>query len=77
MLKLASVALAATLGVAGMALAAPAEAHPYVGVSVGVPVAPLAYAPAYGPFRYAYGPYWRPGFDRYGRGRFYRRWNRC
>ena len=91
MYKIASIALTAALGIAGMAKSMPAEAHPYVGVGVGVPgvvvvepglrpvVAP-GFVPAYygyGPYRYGRGPYWRPGFGRYDHGRFYRHWNRC
>jgi hypothetical protein len=65
MYKIASIALSAALGVAGIATTMPAEAHPYVGVGI---------CP---PYRYAHGPYWRPGFGRYEHGRFYRRWDRC
>jgi hypothetical protein len=78
MIKLASLALTAALGVAGLAQSAPLEAHPYLGVGIGVPTVPVAYGPAYyGPYRNGYGQYWRPGFERYGRGHYYRHWNRC
>jgi hypothetical protein len=73
MLKIASIALSAALGVAGIATTVPAEAHPYVSVGIGVP----GFAPAYyAPYRYEHSPYWRPGFGRYEHGRFYRRWDR-
>ena len=74
MYKIASVALTAALGVAGVAHSVPAEAHPYVSVGIGFPgvavVEPFAYAPAfYGPYYYEHG--------RYGRrdDRFHRRWD--
>ena len=81
MYKIASIALNAALGIAGVAQSMPAEAHPYVSVGVQVPgvavVEPAGLMPAYyGPHRYARGPYFRPGF-RYERGRFYRHWDRC
>lgn len=59
MVKLTGVALSAVLGVAGVAHSLPAQAGPYVGLSVGVPVVvapPLAYAPA--GYYYARPPYW-------------------
>jgi hypothetical protein len=78
--KLAALALAAVLGVAGMGYAKPAEARVYIGVGIGLPgvavVAPpvVAYPPAgvYGPYYYGrpyypypYPYYYRPGFVRY------------
>ena len=78
MIKIASLILASSLGVAGMAQSAPAEAHPFLRVGVGFPlVEPIAIAPAYyGPGYYGYSPYWRPGYARFGHERFYRRWYR-
>lgn len=84
MYKIASVALTAALGVAAVTQSAPAEAHPYVSVDIGLPgiaVAPFAYAsPYYGyapayyrPYYYAHGGYWRRDFDR---DRFHHRWDR-
>lgn len=79
MYKLASVALTAALGIAGVAQSAPAEAHPYVSVGFGLPGvavgAPFAYAPAYGAHYYAHGGYWRRDFDRDRDDRFHRRWD--
>jgi hypothetical protein len=76
--KLAALALVALLGVAGMGYAKPAEARVYIGVGIGLPVAPppvLAYPAAvgvYGPYYYGrpyyYPYYYRPGFVRYGYG---------
>jgi hypothetical protein len=76
MMKIASLVLASSLGVAGLAQSMPAEAHPFV--RVGVPlVEPVAIAPAYyGRGYYGYSPYWRPGYVRFGHERFYRRWYR-
>lgn len=84
MYKLASVALTAALGVAGVTQSIPAEAHPYVGVGIGFPgvavAAPFAYAPAYyGPYDHARGRYWRHEYerDRYDHDRFHHEhWNR-
>jgi hypothetical protein len=71
MYKLASVALSAVLGVAGIAGTAPAEARPIVSVGIGLPgiavVEPFGYYRPY-PIYYAHGPYWRPGYVRYGYG---------
>jgi hypothetical protein len=71
MYKFASVALSAVLGVAGVASSATAEAHPYVSVGIGLPgiavVEPFGYYRPY-PIHYAHGPYWRPGYVRYGYG---------
>ena len=83
MYKIASVALTAALGVAGVTQSVPAEAHPYVSVGIDLPgvaiVAPFAYSPYYGyapaysgPFYYAHGRYWRRDYDRDER--FHRRW---
>ena len=88
MIKIASVVLASSLGLAGLAQSTPAEAHPYLSVGVGLPVispveiSPVYYAPRhYGPAYYgagywSYSPYWRPGYVRYGHERFYRHWYR-
>jgi hypothetical protein len=78
MIKFASIALAAGLGLAAVAQSAPAVAHPYVRVGVGLPfVEPVAIAPAYyGRGYYDYSPYWRPGYARFGHERFYRHWYR-
>jgi len=79
MYKLASVALTAALGVAGVAQSVPAEAHPYVSVGLGIPgvaVEPFAYAPAYyGAYYRARGEYWRHDYDRDRGDRFHRRWD--
>jgi hypothetical protein len=80
MYKLASVALSAALGVAGVARTAPAEADPYISVGIGFPgvavVAP-AYAPAYyGPYYYWQGRYWHHDYDRYRDERLHGRWDR-
>ena len=81
MYKIASVALAAALGVAGVAKSVPAEAHPYISVGVDFPgvaiVEPYAYAPAYyRPYYYAHDRYWRRDYDRDRDYRFHRRWDR-
>jgi hypothetical protein len=78
MIKIASVILASSLGIAGIAQSAPVEAHPIVRVGIGFPViAPVAVAPAYyGQGYYSYSPYWRPGYVRFGHERSYRRWYR-
>jgi hypothetical protein len=87
MYKIASIALTAALGVAGVAQSVTAEAHPYVSVGIGLPgiavVAPIAYAPPYygyapaynGPYYYAHGRYWRHDYDRDRDDRFHRRWD--
>jgi hypothetical protein len=74
MMKIASIVLASSLGIAGVAQVTPAEAHPFVRVVAGVPfVEPVAIAPAYyGRGYYGYSPYWRPGYARFGHERFYR-----
>jgi hypothetical protein len=78
MIKIASIVLASSLGIAGLAQSAAAEAHSYFRVGVGLPIiAPVAIAPAYyGPGYWGYSPYWRPGYVRFGHDRFYRRWYR-
>jgi hypothetical protein len=79
MYKLASVALSAALGVAGVAQTAPAKADPYISVGIGFPgVAVVAspYAPAYyGPYYYWQGRYWHRDYDRDRDDRFHRRWD--
>jgi hypothetical protein len=80
MYKIASIALTAALGVAGVAQSQPAEAHPYVAVGIGYPgavvVEPYAFAPAYyGPYYYGHGRYWHHGYDRY-RYEHFRHWDR-
>lgn len=84
MLKIASIALTAVVGMGGIAAAIPAEAHPYITVGVGLPrvvVEPFAYAPAYYPpfvWGYGYGPggYWRRDYDRDRYEHFHHRWDR-
>jgi len=80
MYKIASVALTAALGIAGVAQSQPAEAHPYVGVGIGYPgavvVEPVGYAPGfYRPYDYWHGRYWHHGYDRY-RYEHFRHWER-
>jgi hypothetical protein len=80
MYKLASVALSAALGVAGVAQSVPAEAHPYVSVGIGVPgavvVEPFSYAPGYyGSYYYVHGGYWHRDYDRDRYDRFHRHWD--
>jgi hypothetical protein len=80
MYKLASVALAAALGVAAVAQSVPAEAHPYVSVGISFPgvavVEPFSYAPAYyAPHYYAHGRYWHRDYDRDGDDHFRRHWD--
>jgi hypothetical protein len=70
MYKIASIALTAALGVAGVAQSQPAEAHPYVAVGIGYPYAPVYYAPYYW-----HGRYWHHGYDRYRYDHF-RHWDR-
>lgn len=84
MYKLASVALSAALGVAGVAHSVTAEAHPYVSVGIGFPrvavVEPFAYAPGYyapyftGPYYRGYDRYWHRDYDRDRYEHFHRRW---
>ena len=78
MIKLASIVLASSLGVAGLAQSTPAEAHPFVRVGVALPlVETVAIAPAYyGRGYWGYSPYWRPGYVHFGHDRYYRRWYR-
>ena len=80
MYKLASVALSAALGVAGVAHSVTAEAHPYVTVGIGFPrvavVEPFAYAPGYyAPYYYGYGRYWHRDYDRDRYEHFHRHWD--
>ena len=80
MYKLASVALSAALGVAGVAQSVPAEAHPYVSVGIGFPgvavVEPFVYAPAYyRPYYRAHGRYWHRDYDRDRDDHFRRDWD--
>lgn len=75
MYKLASVALTAVLGVAGVAQTTTAKADPYISVGIGFPgvavVAPY-YAPAYYRPYYWQGRYWHRDYDR---DRFHRGWD--
>jgi hypothetical protein len=82
MFKLATVALTAVVGMAGIAASVPAEAHPYVSVGIGLPgvvVEPFAYAPGYyAPYAYVRGPYghyWRRDYDRDRYAHFHHRWD--
>jgi hypothetical protein len=78
MFKLASVALTAALGIAAVASSQPVEAHPYVSVGIGEPIAAPSVMPAYyRPYYYVHGPYGRPGFDPYRHVHYYRHWDRC
>jgi hypothetical protein len=85
MYKLASVALSAALGIAGVSHSVSAEAHPYVRVGIALPgialpsvavvepsYAPGYYAPYYYAPYYAHGRYWHR--DRYEH--FHRHWDR-
>lgn len=81
MFKLATVAMTAAIGAAGVAASVPAEAHPYVSVGVGLPevfVGPVAYAPRYyAPYAYVHGPeghYWHRDYD-HGRYDFHHHWD--
>jgi hypothetical protein len=74
MYKIASVALTAALGVAGVAQSQPAEAHPYVVVEP-YAFAPAYYAPYYWHGQYWHGRYWHHGYDRY-RYEHFHRWDR-
>jgi hypothetical protein len=73
--KLAALALATALGIAGMGYAKSADAGVVVGVGVGLPgvalvAPPYAYPPAvgiYAPY-YRGWPYYGPGFARFGYG---------
>ena len=80
MYKLASVALSAVLGVAGVAQSMPAQAHPYVSVGIGFPgvavVEPVSYAPGYyAPYYYAHGRCWHRDYDRDRDDHFRRHWD--
>jgi hypothetical protein len=72
MIKLASFALSAALGVAGVAQSLPAAAYPVVSAREGVVVAPAVYVPIrYRPY-YVHDRYWHHGYYRYDR--FHRGW---
>jgi hypothetical protein len=80
MYKLASVALSAALGIAGVSHSMSAEAHPYVRVGIALPgvavVEPFAYAPGYySPYYYPHGPYWHRDYDRDRYEHFHRHWD--
>ncbi len=85
MYKLASVALSAALGIAGVSHSASAEAHPYVRVGIALPdvavVEPFAYAPGYyapyhhAPYYYAPGRYWHRDYDHDRYEHFHRHWD--
>lgn len=80
MLKTATIALSAALGIAALAHGSPAQADPHVRVGIRVPglvvVAPLVRAPVYyRPYAYWYAhPYWRRDGDRDDFARFHRDW---
>ena len=88
MYKLASVALSAALGIAGVSHSVSAEAHPYVSVGIAVPgvavvdYAPGYYAPSYypphyyPPYYYPHGRYWHRDYDRDRYEHFHRHWDR-
>jgi len=67
MYKIASIALTAALGIAGVAQTQTAEAHPYVSVAYpgAVVVQPYGYVPAYYAPYYWHGRYWHHGYERY------------
>jgi hypothetical protein len=83
MYKLASVALSAALGVAGVSQSGYAEAHPYVSVGIALPgvavVEPVSYAPAYyapyAPYDYAHGRYSHRDYDRDRYEHLHRHWD--
>jgi hypothetical protein len=72
MIKIASLALAASLGLASFAQSSPAEARPFIRVGVGLPMLePIAVVGPYGRYYYdGYRPYWRPGYVRFERERY-------
>ncbi len=76
MYQLASIALAATLGVAGLAQSSRADANPYVCVGGGCApvtiVEPVRVIPGYAPVYWNHGHYWHRDFYRYHHG-WYRR----
>ena len=83
--KLASVALSAALGVAGVSHSVSAEAHPYVSVGIALPgvavvepsYPPGYYAPYYyAPYYYAHGRYWHRDYDHDRYEHFHRHWDR-
>jgi len=83
MYKIASLALSAALGVAGVMHSLPADAHRYVGAGIEFPggavVEPLTYTPAYyAPYYYTHARYWRHGYDRDRHRRLHQEhWRRC
>ena len=85
MYKLASVALSAALGIAGVSHSVSAEAHPYVRVGIALPGVAVVepsytrgyYAPYYyAPYYYAHGRYWHRDYDRDRYEHFHRHWDR-
>ncbi len=77
MYKLASIALSAALGVAGVAQSLPAEACGRVVIdgprfAIGAPV--VYNAGFYGPYYYEHGRYWRHDYDRDRYEHFHRHW---
>jgi len=85
MYKLASVALSAALGIAGVSHSVSAEAHPYVRVGIALPgvavveppYAPGYYAPYYyPPYYYTHGRYWQRDYDHGRYEHFHRHWDR-
>jgi hypothetical protein len=77
MYKLASLALTASLGVAGLSRSVPAEACGRVviegpRIAMGAPV--VYDAGYYGPYYYEHGRYWRHDYDRYEH--FHHHWDR-
>lgn len=81
MLKTATIALSAALGIGALMHGSTAKADPYVRIGIGVPgvlvVAPLARAPVYyRPYGYWYGhPYWRRYGDRDDFARYHHDWD--
>ena len=76
MYKLASVALSAALGVAGVSHSVSAEAHPYVSVGIALPgVAVVDYGPGYYAPYYHAPYYYPPYYYRYGRYEHHRHWD--
>jgi hypothetical protein len=73
MYKLASVALCAALGVAGVAKTTPAEADPYIRVGIGFPGVAVVAPAYYGPNYYWQGRYWHHDYDRDDR--YHRHWD--
>ena len=76
MYKLASVALSAALGVAGVSHSVSAEAHPYVSVGIALPgVTVVDFAPGYYAPYYPHGRYWHRDYDRDRYEHFHRHWD--